>query len=142
MASYEERTVAELREICRGKGIPGMSKARKDDIIEALRSRKGSSAPRGDKKEKIITELHSSIFRSDGRISKVETTVHVSAGAASFNQPLVGKNVGQAAEIYKHILNVDPLDINALVNGKAVESDYVLRSGDNLEFLKPASRKG
>jgi len=141
MASYEERTVAELRGICREKGIPGMSKARKDDIIEALRSRKGSSTPR-DKKEKIITELHSSIFRSDGRISKVETTVHVSAGAASFNQPLVGKNVGQAAEIYKHILNVDPLEINALVNGRAVESDYVLRSGDNLEFLKPASRKG
>ena len=32
----EATTVAELREICRQKGIIGMSKARKDDIIDAL----------------------------------------------------------------------------------------------------------
>jgi len=29
-----------------------------------------------------------------------------------------------------------------LVNGKQVGEDYVLQAGDNLEFLKPAGKKG
>jgi hypothetical protein len=58
------------------------------------------------------------------------------------NQPLVGQTVGQVAERFKHILNIDERDINPLVNGRSVHGGYILKSRDSLEFLKPASRKG
>ena len=29
-----------------------------------------------------------------------------------------------------------------LVNGKEVQGDYKLKSGDSLEFMKPSGRKG
>jgi hypothetical protein len=36
---------------------------------------------------------------------------------------------------------VDKLS-TGLVNGKEVAGDYKLKAGDNLEFLKPAGKKG
>jgi len=132
--SLSEKTVAELREICRKKNIPGMSKARKDDIIDSLVDSSNT--------EVMYTELRSTITKDDGQIKDVETTVHVSAGAASMNQPLVGQTVGSVAEKFKHILNINARDINPLVNGRSVSESYVLKSKDNLEFLKPASKKG
>jgi len=134
--SLSEKTVAELREICRKKNISGMSKARKDDIIEALVEGSGSEV------EKMYTELHTTITKVDGKIEDVETMVHISAGAASMNQPLVGQSVGAVAEKFKYILNINARDINPLVNGRSVSESYVLKSRDNLEFLKPASKKG
>jgi hypothetical protein len=130
------KTVAELREICRKKKIPGMSKARKDDIINALLE--GSNT----ETEKMYTELVSTITKVDGQIKGVETMVHISAGAASLNQPLVGETVGSVAEKFKHILNINARDINPLINGRSVNGSYVLKAKDNLEFLKPASTKG
>jgi hypothetical protein len=134
--SLSEKTVAELREICRKKKIPGMSKARKDDIIDSLL--KSSDT----KVEKMYTELYTTITKVGGEIKDVETMVHISAGAASLNQPLVGETVGSVAEKFKHILNINARDINPLINGKSVNESYVLKARDNLEFLKPASVKG
>ena len=37
LTNIEERSVMELREFCRKNEIPKMSKARKDDIIKAIK---------------------------------------------------------------------------------------------------------
>jgi len=49
--------------------------------------------------------------------------------------------VGSVAEFLREVLNVDRMS-QGVVNGKQVEDSYRLKEGDNLEFLKPAGRKG
>jgi hypothetical protein len=43
--------------------------------------------------------------------------------------------------LLKDAFNISDLN-TGLINGKSVSGDYVLKSGDNLEFLKPAGEKG
>jgi hypothetical protein len=73
--------------------------------------------------------------------SRTTTTIHVSCGASSGNFPVVGRSVKQVGEFLREVLNVDQLS-TGLVNGKDVGAEYVLKQGDNLEFLKPAGKKG
>ena len=71
----------------------------------------------------------------------MDTTIQVSCGASSGAFPVEGKNVREVGEFLREVLNVDKLS-TGLVNGKEVQGDYVLKSGDNLEFMKPSGRKG
>ena len=73
--------------------------------------------------------------------SRATTTIHVSCGASSGNFPVAGKSVKEVGDFLREVLNVDRLS-TGLVNGKEVDAEYVLNSGDNLEFLKPAGKKG
>lgn len=54
---------------------------------------------------------------------------------------LGGKNVGSVRKSLREVFNI-PGDATAMVDGKAVNDDFVLASGQNLEFVKEAGVKG
>jgi hypothetical protein len=131
-------------------GISGMSKQPKDTVIGAILAHQDSSAsvaPKAAAKasgpmqgldftgKSVLTNENASFGH------KTTTTIHVSCGASTGSFPVVGKTVREVGEFLREVLNVDRLS-TGLVNGKEVDAGYVLKSGDRLEFLKPAGRKG
>lgn len=145
-AELEVKTVDELRSMCSRFGIVGMSKKRKDIIIDALLAyykKDAKAAPAGSQNlDEMRSVFHSKVTNPTGSAgSKTTTTILVSCGAAYGNFPVEGKTVGSVAEFLREVLNVDRMS-RGVVNGKEVEDSYRLKSGDNLEFLKPAGRKG
>lgn len=147
----EEMTAKELKQMCvYDLDIPGMTKKPKDVVINAILEKYGapsggaSVAPAKDGGKITGMEFKGqSILTKPGAPfgSRTTTTIHVSSGASSGNFPVVGKKVGEVGEFLREVLNVDRLS-TGLVNGKEVSPDYVLKEGDNLEFLKPAGKKG
>lgn len=144
-----EKTVAELREICKMYDIPKMAKARKDVIIEAIgafyKSLKNANSketvskkPVDNSKIPYITaNLHSFIEKDDS----YKSLISVSCGAASSNYPVVGRSVGFIKATYREILNIET-DGVGVVNGVEVQDSYILKSNDVLEFVRQAGRKG
>lgn len=64
-------------------------------------------------------------------------------GANSFEEEgLVGKTVGEIREQYAEALNLGDNEPKAVVFGDEVNDDYVLKEGENLEFIKPGGEKG
>jgi hypothetical protein len=147
----EQYTLIELREMCRDNEIPGMSKARKDDVIDALLDFYSAS----DEESKIpdpgpvvggAKGVSGTFFTTltdpnapEGQ--KTSTTVRVSCGAASDFFNVAGKTVSEVSVLLKDAFNISSLT-TGLINGKEVKGSYILKSGDNLEFLKPAGDKG
>jgi hypothetical protein len=161
MASFtreqlEEMTSRELKEMCAYElDMPGYSKKTKDVVIDAILAKYGKKTA-----ALKVAAAKSPISKASGPMSGVEfqaqsvltkpdapfgskttTTIHVSCGASSGNFPVAGRTVGQVGDFLREVLNVDKLS-TGLVNGKEVSPDYVLKSGDSLEYLKPAGRKG
>ncbi len=163
----QDKTVAELRQMCGNMGITGMSKQRKDNIVsEIMRYQRAQDrrvkreaakktstktiagpttadiAPASPNVSALKTEMTSVMTKPSARRGdKATTTLRVSAGASSGEFPVVGKTVGAVSEFLREVLNVDTM-AQGIVNGKTAESGYVLKSGDNLEFIKPAGQKG
>ena len=157
----DQKTVAELREMCAYElDISGMWKKRKDEIIDAILAKTKKVEPavkksvgKGGVIKKSIPSVvddvsivggsfTSEITRPDAALGeRISTTIRVSCGASSGDFMVVGKSVGAVGEFLREVLNVEKL-ASGLVNGSSVEDDYILRSGDQLEFLKPAGRKG
>ena len=165
-ATLELKTVAELREICKARGITGMSKKRKDIVVDALiaadksttASKVAKSAPAvnsvvKDAKSKDVAAIPGPVTAAQFNMSsilthpsrsfgdKTTTTIQVSCGANSAEFPVLGKTVGAVQEFLKEVLNIDRV-AEGKVSGKAVSTSYVLQEGDVLEFIKPAGRKG
>ena len=154
-ANLEEMTVKELRRLCVDTlSIPGMTKKRKDIVVDAILKLQGpSKGPKPSKtsikppiKTGPITEMDFSgksvLKRPYGAFgAKMDTTIQVSCGASSGAFPVEGKSVREVGEFLREVLNVDKLS-TGLVNGKEVQGDYKLKSGDSLEFMKPSGRKG
>lgn len=143
-----EKTVAVLREICRDKNIPGMSKQRKDVIIDVILSNEKAEIYENTKMvvdnsvKGLEANITSNLTKPDASFgNKTTTTIRVSSGASSGMYPVVGKTVGAVSEFLREVLNVERMS-RGLVNGVEVEGDYVLKETDVLEFLKPAGRKG
>jgi hypothetical protein len=147
IAELEEKTVAELRELCKKYGIVGMSKARKDDIIDEISNFYDNYENFEDslnitneepsKLPYINANLHSFLDVND----TYKTLISVSCGAASSNYPVVGKTVGYVKATYREILNIE-IDSKAVTNGNEVSDSYILKSGDTLEFVRQAGVKG
>lgn len=145
-----EKSVIELRELCKKYNITGVSKERKSNIIDYImnyyenckshtkESKKETVAINNDKKPGIISTNIYSVLNEDNTYKSI---VSVSSGAASGNYMVVGKTTGYVKELYKEILNIDTT-AEPIVNGEKVLNSYVLKSGDVLEFLKPAGVKG
>jgi len=145
-----EKTVAELRELCKGYNIVGMSKARKDDIIETILAfydeteeyteddgnDDNCSDELNDKVPYITANVHSIL-----KNNTYHSLISVSCGAASSNYPVVGRTVGFVKATYREILNVET-DAKGVVNGVIVNDSQVLKSGDILEFVRQAGSKG
>ena len=158
--SYEElegKTVAELRNICRDSGIPGMSKKRKDVIINAILDSESNSgsydAPatiakvsEAPKINNTVTGIHGAFQTnitdpSAGKGKRLTTIVKVSAGASTGDFDLAGKTVGAVAEFLKEVLNISSVS-KGIVDGEEVKDSYVLEGGESLEFIQPAGTKG
>lgn len=137
----EEKTCKELKRMCIDElGITGVSKKVKDIVIDAILDKYESEteAPMSG----VAFSGHSVMTKPDAEFgSRTTTTIHVSCGASSGNFPVVGRSVRQVGEFLREVLNVDQLS-TGLVNGKEVDAEYILQQGDNLEFLKPAGKKG
>ena len=141
----EGMTVAELRSKCVYElSIPGMSKQRKSDIIDAILERVGV-APEPVQTPSVTAieaSFQSTLTKPDARKGdKTTTTIRVSCGASSGAFDVAGKSVGAVADFLREVLNIDSL-ASGIVNGEHVNDNYILKSGDNLEFLKPAGSKG
>jgi len=147
--------------MCRDQDIPGMSKKRKDVIIDAILKANRTTtkaASSGRKKAGHMAALATQagveqVTKADFQMSSVlthpskkpgdrcTTAIRVSCGANSGKFPVTGKTVGAVGEFLREVLNVDRL-AEGIVNGDKVDGAYVLKDGDDLEFLKPAGRKG
>lgn len=156
-----ERTAKDLKRLCVDElGLVGMSKKPKDEVISAIlgdfgMAPKGAAAapaavaplkgPATSNAQEItgIEFAARSIMTkpSAPKGGKTTTTIHVSCGASSGNFPVAGKTVKEVGDFLREVLNVDELS-TGIVNGNAVDADYKLKEGDNLEYLKPAGKKG
>jgi hypothetical protein len=67
--------------------------------------------------------------------------VHIEHGANDMDMPVAGFSVAKVKRAVAETLNVAN-DAQAFVNGEKVDSDYILKESDRLEFLKEAGRKG
>jgi sulfur carrier protein ThiS len=67
--------------------------------------------------------------------------VKISYGVHSLEAAIAGKSVAEVRQALKEPLNIDPRAL-ALVNGKDVPAAYVLKEGDQLEFVRLAGEKG
>lgn len=136
--------------------IPGMTKKNKDTVIGAILEKYGAPASGGSvsyapksanplssqKLTQVQGAFTSILDKPNQKFGNRNTTmIRVSSGAAHGNFSVVGKTVGQVSELLREVLNVDKMS-TGLINGKEQASDYVLKEGDNLEFLKPAGNKG
>ena len=151
IGEMEEKTCAELREICKSFKITGMSKARKDVITSALSQFFNTSGNKAENK----TEKSSSNSAPTGRIGEIDAKLHsvlmnnntydtiisVSCGAASSKYPVAGRTAGFVKATYREILNIETTS-KSIVNGDEVSDNYVLQKGDVLEFVRQAGRKG
>lgn len=135
-------------------GMTGLSKLPKAEVVDAVLAKYGTgSAVAQDAPAIIKTETpnplngvsfsaNSTLTNPNGNeFNRTTTTVHVSCGASSGSFPVIGRSVREVGDFLREVLNVDRLS-TGLVNGAEVNGDYVLKQGDNLEFLKPAGKKG
>jgi hypothetical protein len=67
--------------------------------------------------------------------------IKVSYGVHSLDAAIAGKSVGEVRQALREPLNIDPRAL-ALVNGRDVAASYVLKEGDQLEFVRLAGEKG
>ena len=139
-------------------GLVGLSKLTKAGTIDAILDIFGEEGDDGNGSatiEKVAApaapaapmtgvefQAQSTLTKPSGAPGhRTTTTIHVSCGASSGNFPVAGKKVVEVGDFLREVLNVDRLS-TGLVNGKEVSPDYILKDGDNLEFLKPAGKKG
>lgn len=145
----EAKTARELKRMCVYElDLPGLTKKDKPTVINAILGKYGAAAsiaPAAGASGAVTgveTTMRSVITKPGAAFGgRTTTTLHVSCGASSGNFPVVGRTVKQVGEFLREVLNVDRLS-TGLINGKEVDADYVLKQGDNLEFLKPAGKKG
>ncbi len=67
--------------------------------------------------------------------------VKISYGVHSLEAAIAGKSVAEVRQALKEPLNIDPRAL-ALVNGLDAVASYVLKEGDQLEFVRLAGEKG
>jgi hypothetical protein len=149
-----DKTRAELKEICAELSVNYKVKDTKETLIDLVLDKQeeledevdevepekevpvGAAAARDGGVVYLNTQV-SSVRVGDG----IENGISVSCGANSGNFPVVGKTVEEVADFLREALNID-VQSSPLVNGRAVGNDFVLSSGDSLEYTKAAGRKG
>jgi hypothetical protein len=67
--------------------------------------------------------------------------IKVVCGANYEEAEVVGMTVAQAKRALMESLNI-PEDSQAIISGDNVNTDYILREGDTLEFIKPSGENG
>ena len=134
----------ELRSLVVKLGISGKTKLPKAMIIDAIMGQGGGGASisKAAPLTSIQGNFQSSLTKPSAPFgSRTSTTIQVSCGASSGRFPVSGRKVSEVGDFLREILNVEKLS-TGLVNGKEIDGNYVLKTGDTLEFLKPAGKKG
>lgn len=67
--------------------------------------------------------------------------VKISYGVHHLEVAVAGKSVGEVRQALKEPLNIDTRAL-ALVNGREAAASYLLKEGDQLEFVRLAGEKG
>ncbi|MDP2045137.1 MAG: hypothetical protein Q8L00_02875 [Deltaproteobacteria bacterium] len=67
--------------------------------------------------------------------------VKVSYGVHNLEAAIAGKSVSEVRQSLREPLNIDPRAL-ALVNSRDVAASYILKQGDQLEFVRLAGEKG
>lgn len=152
----EAITAKELKRMCVNElSIPGMTKKSKDTVIAAILAKQGEASDSGASIAKPVVEetgpavINEMNFFAKSRLTKpnerkgnkFSTTCYMACGANDGNFTVVGNTITAALSTFGDILNAD-IKSTPLVNGEEVKSDYVLKEGDVVEFLKPAGQKG
>jgi hypothetical protein len=70
-----------------------------------------------------------------------DTAVKVVYGVNELSLDLGGKSIRGIWKMLEQVLNL-PRETTVSVNGQKVVDDYIVRAGDEIEFLKPAGIKG
>jgi sulfur carrier protein ThiS len=68
-------------------------------------------------------------------------SVHVRCGVYELTLEVHARPVGELREQLAEALSIAPTAV-AVVNGQLVPETYVINPGDDLEFVRPAGRKG
>lgn len=140
--NLREKTKAELRQICLQRGIYCTTKTLHEDLVQKIiedMKYNEEVSPRNNNKEPItglVSTVGNFVVNND-----MKSYISVSCGASSGNFLVVGKTVSEVAGFLSEALNIDKLS-EPVVNGVQVGPMYVLKSGDALEFVKLAGKKG
>jgi hypothetical protein len=145
----EKMTAKQVKKVAVEAGCTGIYKMSKDDAIEYFIN---WQEERADELE-AIGDLHDPLTGVAGRFkstvvnpdgapgTRVSTTVQVSCGANAGPFEVIGRSIAEVSDLLREVLNIEST-ATPLVNGRAVSNSYVLKVGDNLEYMKPAGRKG
>lgn len=151
--SLKEKTNAELRQIATMEfGITGVSKKRKDVIIDKILVAQGSQGSQesanieSTPSNKPLTGIEFNTVAKTTQPSakkgeKTEMWCRISSGATSQQFDVAGYTIADVMDYMKEVLNVNKTS-TPIVNGGEAKYDYVIQAGDNIEFIKPAGTKG
>lgn len=135
-------TNRELRNICIDMNIVGMTRAVKNDLVDAILENNGSyedSNNQANSMPIIAGEVIITGVRANGHVA---TTARASCGASSINSnQIVGHKIVDVMAFFEEVLNVGDSS-SPIVNGSNVDGDYIIKSGDNIEFIRAAGHKG
>lgn len=73
-------------------------------------------------------------------VRRPEVTIHCGANSQKFDS-IEGLQIGDVADRLQEILNI-PSPRQTFANGVQVRDNYVIKAGDEIEFVKPAGVKG
>ena len=136
------KTVDELRSLAKELGIPGMSKKRKDIIVDAILAKQSGATPPVTSTTTTTAKVNTAALTSlVMTMKKTSGKVSVSCGANSGEFAVVGKAVYEVHEFLQEVLNI-PKDSSYTVSGKNVTLGYIIQEGDTLEFIKRSGSKG
>lgn len=139
-----EMNLVTLRAMCVKAGITGMSKKVKDVVVGALvkhyASQNNVEQTNNQTNAKVkVDNLNVNLAKNYQSLQNTKITV--SCGASSQDFPVVGKSIGYVTSILTDVLNI-PVMAKILVNGSIVNSNYVLKDGDSVEYIKEGGKKG
>jgi hypothetical protein len=142
-------TAKQIKKIAVDAGCTGIYKMSKDDAIEYFVN---WQEERNDERE-LVDGLSDPLTGVAGRFkstvvnpggapgTRVSTTVQVSCGANAGPFEVIGRTIAEVSDLLREVLNIES-SATPLVNGRAVSTGYTLKVGDNLEYLRPAGKKG
>lgn len=72
---------------------------------------------------------------------RISNEVTINCGANTHKFDVAGLQIGEVADRIQEIMNI-PSPRQTFVNGVQVRDNYVIKAGDEIEFIKPAGVKG
>ena len=120
-------TNRELRVICASKGIAGVSKTVKDQLVQ------------------LILDTQVNQQSEAAQVSDDSTDAQfalVKYGCTQVSLPVGGMTIAEVVATYGPDIFNMPANVTAIVNGQSASGTAVIIGGSTIEFSKPAGKKG